>query len=118
MMIKVEGVNKHFDDFKVLDNFYLEAKKGTIYGLVGPNGAGKTTIINHITGVLKPETGSITIDGENVWENEAVKKRVLSISDDWFYFSSFTVRQMARFLRIYTRRFHAAAMKRLRKSLI
>ena len=97
MMIKVEGVNKHFDDFKVLDNFYLEAKKGTIYGLVGPNGAGKTTIINHITGVLKPETGSITIDGENVWENEAVKKRVLSISDDWFYFSSFTVRQMARF---------------------
>ena len=68
-MIKVSGVDKHFDDFKVLDSFYLEVPKGAIYGLVGPNGAGKTTIINHITGVLKPERGTITVNGEDVWEN-------------------------------------------------
>lgn len=98
-MIKVSGVDKHFDDFKVLDNFYLEAPKGAIYGLVGPNGAGKTTIINHITGVLKPERGTITVNGEDVWENERVKQSVLSIADDWFYFGSFTVKQMAAFYR-------------------
>ena len=98
-MIKVSGVDKHFDDFKVLDNFYLEAPRGAIYGLVGPNGAGKTTIINHITGVLKPERGTITVNGEDVWENERVKQSVLSIADDWFYFGSFTVKQMAAFYR-------------------
>ena len=96
-MIKVSNVTKHFDDFRVLDNFSLEVKKGTIYGLVGPNGAGKTTIINHITGALKPEKGTITIDGENVIENEKIKQRVLSIADDWFYYSVFNIKEMARF---------------------
>ena len=96
-MIKVSNVTKHFDDYRVLDNFSLEVKKGTIYGLVGPNGAGKTTIINHITGALKPEKGTITIDGENVIENEKIKQRVLSIADDWFYYSVFNIKEMARF---------------------
>jgi len=96
-MIKVENVTKHFDDYKVLDNISLEVKKGTIYGLVGPNGAGKTTIINHITGVLVPESGKITIDGEEVFENTKIKQRFLSISDDWFYYSVYTIKEMAAF---------------------
>lgn len=98
-MIKVSGVTKYFDDFKVLDNIYMEVRKGTIYGLIGPNGAGKTTIINHINGVLKPNAGEITIGGEKIFENEKVKQTVLNISDDWFYYSTFTIKEMARFYR-------------------
>lgn len=96
-MIKVENITKHFDDFCVLDNVNLHVPKGAIYGLVGSNGAGKTTLINHITGVLRQEEGTITIDGERVYENKNIKKRVLSIADDWFFFKTFTVREMARF---------------------
>ena len=96
-MIKVNSVSKYFEDFKVLDEITMNVKKGTIYGLVGPNGAGKTTIINHITGVLKGNSGEITIDGEPVYENEKIKQRVLSISDEWFYYSTYTVKQMAAF---------------------
>lgn len=96
-MIRVSDVTKHFDEFKVLDNFSLNVKKGTIYGLVGPNGAGKTTIINHINGVLKPESGTIRIAGADVYENTDVKKTVLSIADDWFFYATYTVKQMARF---------------------
>lgn len=96
-MIKVSNVTKHFDDFKVLDDFSLEVKKGTIYGLVGPNGAGKTTIINHITGALVPEKGTIEINGEPVYENEKIKNTVLSIADDWFFYSVFSIRDMAHF---------------------
>ncbi len=96
-MIRVANVSKHFDKFKVLDDMNINVPKGAIYGLVGPNGAGKTTIINHITGMLVPESGSITIDGEAVYENEAVKQRVLSISDDWFYYSTFSIKEMAKF---------------------
>lgn len=96
-MIQVCGVTKYFDDFKVLDNFSLNVQKGTIYGLVGPNGAGKTTIINHINGVLKPDDGEILINGIKVYENEKIKEIVLNISDDWFYYSTYTIKQMARF---------------------
>ncbi len=96
-MIQVKNVTKYFDDFKVLDDFSLNVKKGTIYGLVGPNGAGKTTIINHINGVLKPLRGEITIKGTPVYENVNVKQRVLSIADDWFYYSTYTIKQMAHF---------------------
>jgi len=62
-----------------------------------PNGAGKTTIINHINGVLKPLSGEITINGIPVYENVNVKEKVISIADDWFYYSTYTIRQMARF---------------------
>ncbi len=95
-MIKVENVVKHFENFKVLDEISINVPKGAIYGLVGPNGAGKTTIINHITGVLKPESGTIEIDGESVFENVKVKEKVLSIADDWFFYNTFNIKQMAK----------------------
>lgn len=98
-MIKVKGVTKYFDDFKVLDEICMKVRKGTIYGLIGPNGAGKTTLINHINGVLTPKAGEITINGENVYENERIKQKVLNISDDWFYYSTFSIKEMAKFYR-------------------
>lgn len=96
-MIKVSGVTKTFGKFKSLDDFSMNVKKGSIYGLIGPNGAGKTTIINHIMGVLKEDAGTIRIAGEDVWENEALKQDVLCINDDWFYYGSFTIAEMAKF---------------------
>ena len=96
-MIKVSAVTKYFDDYKVLDEISLHVRRGTIYGLIGPNGAGKTTVINHINGVLKPLSGDIIIDGEKVYENESIKKRVLNIADDWFYYGTFTIKEMAKF---------------------
>ena len=98
-MIRVEGVTKYFEDFKVLDALSMHVRRGTIYGLIGPNGAGKTTLINHLNGVLTPLSGRITIGGETVYENESIKKRMLNISDDWFYYSTFTIREMAKFYR-------------------
>ncbi len=98
-MIRVLNVTKYFDDFKVLDDISMHVQRGTIYGLVGPNGAGKTTVINHINGVLTPKSGEIFVNGERVFENENVKRSVLNISDDWFYYSTFTVKEMAKFYR-------------------
>lgn len=96
-MIEVKNVVKYFDDFRVLDGLCLNVEKGSIYGLVGPNGAGKTTIINHITGAYKQKEGSIKIDGQDIYENEDLKQRVLSIADDWFYFGTSTIREMKNF---------------------
>lgn len=96
-MIKVSNVTKHFGDFKVLDKICLNVPKGAIYGLVGPNGAGKTTVLNHISAAYKPEEGTITIGGERVYENQKVKEKVLYIADDWFFYNTFTIKQMAQF---------------------
>lgn len=96
-MIKVNAVTKYFDDYKVLDEISLNVRKGTIYGLIGPNGAGKTTVINHINGVLRPESGEITIGGEKIYENDKVKRKILNIADDWFYYGTFTIKEMAKF---------------------
>lgn len=96
-MIEVNGLTKSFDGFKALDGANVKIENGSIYGLVGPNGAGKTTIINCITGVYKPDNGQILIDGETVWENNNVKRRIASISDDWFFFGSSTIEDMKNF---------------------
>jgi len=96
-MIKVQGITKKFGSFNALDDFNMKVEKGSIYGLVGSNGAGKTTIINHLTGALFPDSGTIEIDGENVYENHSLKQRILSISDDWYYYGSYTVKEMAMF---------------------
>ena len=96
-MIEVKNVTKYFDDFRVLDGLSLHVRKGTIYGLVGANGAGKTTIINHINGVLKSDSGEILVNGKKIYENENIKKTVISIADDWFYYATYTVKQMAQF---------------------
>ena len=96
-MIKVEDVTKSFGDFKALDHTSLHVKKGAVYGLVGPNGAGKSTIIRHITGVYRPDSGSILIDGQPVFENPAVKRNIAYIPDDLFYFLQADTLEMKRF---------------------
>lgn len=67
-MIKVNNVVKTFDGFRALDGLTMEVEKGSIYGLVGPNGAGKSTILRHITGIYRPDSGTITVDGAPVYD--------------------------------------------------
>ncbi len=116
-MIKAQGIVKTFGDFRALDNFELNVEKGSIYGLIGPNGAGKTTIINHLTGVYLPDEGTVTIDGEPVWENSDLKQRVLCINDDWYYYSGFTVKEMANFYAALYKNFNHARYKLLGEML-
>ena len=81
-MIEVRGLKKTFDGFAALDGADLSVPRGAVYGLVGPNGAGKTTLLRHLTGVYRQDEGSVTFDGQPVWENAGVKARIASIPDD------------------------------------
>ena len=65
-MIRVENLHKHFGGFHAVDGASLEIAKGSITGLIGPNGAGKTTLFNVIAGVLKPTSGTVTMEGEDI----------------------------------------------------
>ena len=98
-MIKINDVVKTFDGFRALDGLTMQVEKGSIYGLVGPNGAGKSTILRHITGVYRPDSGEILVDGQPVYENPAVKSRLFSIPDELYYFTSASTRDMMKFYR-------------------
>ncbi len=94
-MIKVSGVTKKFDDFTALDGLSLHVEPGSVYGLVGPNGAGKTTIMKILAGVYRADGGTVTIDGENPYENTKIKDKSLYISDEPYFFNSYTIKDMA-----------------------
>jgi|TARA_B100000780_G_scaffold232682_1_gene172705 lipopolysaccharide export system ATP-binding protein len=65
-LIKLEKISLSFGKRQILENINFDINKGEILGMLGPNGVGKSTIFNLITGLIKPNYGSITIDGENV----------------------------------------------------
>ena len=98
-MIKIENVVKTFDGFRALDGLTMQVEKGSIYGLVGPNGAGKSTILRHITGVYRPDEGTVLVDGQPVYENPGVKQRIFSIPDEMAFFPSASTRDMMKFYR-------------------
>ena len=98
-MIQVTNAVKRFDGFTALDGASITVPDGAIYGLVGPNGAGKSTLIRHLTGILRLDEGEILVDGEPIYENPAKKARMAVIPDDWYYFSSASLRDMMRFYR-------------------
>lgn len=84
-MIEVRGLCKSYGKNTVLENVGLTVATGSVFGLVGINGAGKSTLLRLISGVLKPERGEILIDGEPVYENESVKRKIFFLPDDPYY---------------------------------
>ena len=98
-MIEARDVRKSFDGFLALDNLTMTVPRGSIYGLVGPNGAGKSTILRHLCGVYRPDSGSITLEGEPVYENPGIKARLVAIPDEVYYYGSASVMEMMKFYR-------------------
>lgn len=65
-MLEVKGLSIAFGGLKAVNEFELNIEKNELYGLIGPNGAGKTTVFNLLTGVYRPDSGMVCLDGENV----------------------------------------------------
>ena len=114
-MLEMHHVTKTFGGFKALDDLSMEVPKGAVYGLVGPNGAGKTTAIRHLTGVYRPDSGEITMEGISVYENTHLKKRIGYIPDDIFYYPSATMEDMRKFYKGMYPKFDDGLFERLRE---
>lgn len=65
-MLEVKNLAISFGGLRAVNGFEITIEKGQLYGLIGPNGAGKTTAFNLLTGVYKPDEGSIILDGQNI----------------------------------------------------
>ena len=111
-MIEIRDAVKRFDGFAALDGVTLTVPTGAVYGLVGPNGAGKSTLLRCLSGIYRTDSGSVTVDGAPVWEDPAVKRRVSSIPDDWFYFLQASTQDM---MKLYRGLYPAFSMERYEK---
>ena len=93
-MLEVKELCKCFDDIQAVQKVSLQITDGCIFGLVGTNGSGKSTFLRMAAGVLKPDGGSITIDDQPVYENEAMKEQIFYIPEDAYFFPNSTPMQM------------------------
>ncbi|MEO6942835.1 MAG: ABC transporter ATP-binding protein [Terrimesophilobacter sp.] len=73
---------KHFGENAAVAGIDLDVQAGTIFGIVGPNGAGKTTTLSMITGLLRPDAGTVIVHGANVWQDPAAAKRQMGVLPD------------------------------------
>ncbi len=90
-----------YDDVNAVDGISIDIPEGSCYGLLGSNGAGKSTLLRMLAGIYRPVSGSVAIDGENVYDNVKIKERVFYISDETTQFSDMTLGAMMRYYKMF-----------------
>ena len=114
-MIEAVNLTKRFDSILAVDHISATIRTGSVFGLIGTNGAGKSTFLRMAAGVLKPDEGTVTVDGMTVFENEEAKRKFFYISDEQYFFPNATPLDMAAF---YKTLYPAFNEKRFRKFLV
>ena len=95
-IIQIKNLTKKYRDAEMysLDNFSLDIVEGEVFGVLGPNGAGKTTLISILCGLLKPTSGSFTIDGLNYHNNAFdIKKIIGVVPQEYALYPTLTARE-------------------------
>ena len=78
-ILEIKNLNKSFAALKATDDITFDLKHGEIHTLIGPNGAGKSTLIAQIAGSLKPDNGTIWLDGKNITSLSVAKRSRLGL---------------------------------------
>ena len=81
-VLVIAGLTKRFDEKVAVDDVALTVRAGSFYGIVGPNGAGKTTTMSMVTGLLRPDAGTVTVNGIDVWRDPLTAKRSIGVLPD------------------------------------
>ena len=89
-MIRTEKATKSFGSIVAVDHVDTEIHDGSVFGLIGSNGAGKSTFLRMLAGILAPDAGIVRVDEQEIFENEALKRRCFYISDEQFFFANST----------------------------
>lgn len=115
-MIKADNLTKRFQGVTAVDHIHAEIQDGTVFGLIGTNGAGKSTFLRMAAGILKPDEGTITLDGEAVFEDIRVKARCFYIPDEPYFLGNGTADDMKTFYQGIYPNFDADRFGKLLKS--
>jgi len=82
VVLSIKGIAKRYGSTVAVEGVDLEVRAGSFYGIVGPNGAGKTTTLSIVTGLLRPDAGTVSVLGSDVWDDPAAAKRALGVLPD------------------------------------
>lgn len=94
-MIQAENLTKKFGSYTALKNISCTIQDGCIYGMVGSNGAGKSTFLRILSGVYRADGGTVTMDGEPIYESPASKGQIAFVPDDLYYINGANMDRMA-----------------------
>lgn len=97
-MIHIQGLNKNFGSLQVLNDLTLKIPSGQATGIVGPNGSGKTTLIKHLLGLVKPDEGSIVVNGVRLNGTYAYRKDIGYMPQMAQYPENMKVRELIDFI--------------------
>lgn len=100
-MIEFKGVTKTFGKKVALNNISLTIPEGTAFGLLGSNGAGKSTLLRLLTGIYLPDSGTITLDGEDVYDKPAIKRKMFFVGDETVQFYDYTLTRLKNYYRAF-----------------
>ncbi len=93
-VVLITDVDKTLGKVKRIDNLSIHGERGRIYGLIGPNGAGKTTLLNLITGLYKPDSGTVRVDSlDPVKDYKEVRKRIGLLPQDTALYPELSARE-------------------------
>ncbi len=95
-MIRIFNLTKRFGEKTVYEKADITVEDRSICGLVGINGAGKSTLLRIVGGVMQADEGAVLIDGDPVYDNEAVKKKLFFLPDDPYYDTNITGEKIRR----------------------
>lgn len=104
-IIKVKNVSKNYGEKKVLDDISIEFEENKIYGLLGRNGAGKTTLLNLITDRISLDVGKITIDDEDVYENDMALEKVYYMTEKNLYPDDYKIKDVFKWTKVFYQNF-------------
>jgi Cu-processing system ATP-binding protein len=75
-MLQAQGLTKSFGRLRALDELTASMRRGQSVALIGPNGAGKTTLLKCVLGLVRPDAGTLTFDGESLLDSPAPRRRI------------------------------------------
>ena len=112
-MIKIDKLSKKYDKDYVLKDLSCNIKDNSIYGLVGANGSGKSTLLRTIMGIYETDGGTISVDGNEVYDNEILKQKMVFVADDLFFYPGYTLMDTAKYYQSMYKNFDMSYLKEL-----
>ncbi len=98
-VLEIKGLTKRYGDFTAVSDLALAVPRGEIFALLGPNGAGKTTTLRMLMGILRPSSGTASVDGLDCFQDRcAVKQHVGYLPDEPVFYDYLRGREILRFV--------------------